>query len=93
MALVGRDAPIMRLRPQSPSREAGKLPASEMYSTGAVTIAWAIGGSILLSSTFFYRVLRERGLIAIERLMGMLLVMVSVQMLVNGLKTLLRGPA
>ena len=31
---VGRDAPIMRLRPQSPSREAGKLPATEMYSTG-----------------------------------------------------------
>jgi multiple antibiotic resistance protein len=58
----------------------------------AVTIAWAIGGSILLSSTFFYRVLRERGLIAVERLMGML-VMVSVQMLMNGLKTLLRGPA
>ena len=41
MALVGRDAPIMRMRPQSPSREAGKLPATEMYSTGAVTIAWA----------------------------------------------------
>ena len=59
----------------------------------AVTIAWAIGGAILLSSTFFYRVLRERGLIAIERLMGMLLVMVSVQMLVNGLKVLLRGPS
>jgi multiple antibiotic resistance protein len=59
----------------------------------AVTIAWAIGGAILLSSTFFYRVLGERGLIAIERLMGMLLVMVSVQMLVNGLKVLLRGPA
>ena len=57
----------------------------------AVTIAWAIGGGILLSSTFFYRVLRERGLIAIERLMGMLLVMVAVQMLVNGLKALLRS--
>ena len=55
----------------------------------AVTIAWAIGGAILLSSTFFFRVLRERGLIAIERLKGMLLVMVAVQMLVNGLKTLL----
>ena len=41
-----------------------------------MTIAWAIGGAILLSSTFFYRLLRERGLIAIERLMGMLLVMV-----------------
>jgi multiple antibiotic resistance protein len=58
----------------------------------AVTIAWAIGGAILLSSTFFYRVLRERGLIAIERLMGMLLVMVAVQMLVNGLKVLLQRP-
>ena len=55
----------------------------------AVTIAWAIGGAILLSSTFFYRVLRQRGLIAIERLMGMLLVMVAVQMLVNGLRALL----
>jgi multiple antibiotic resistance protein len=55
----------------------------------AVTIAWAIGGTILLSSTFFYRLLRERGLIAIERLMGMLLVMVAVQMLINGLKVLL----
>ena len=59
--------------------------------TTAVTIAWAIGGVILLSSTFFYRVLRERGLIAIERLMGMLLVMVAVQMLVNGLKALMRA--
>lgn len=58
----------------------------------AVTIAWAIGGAILLGSTFFYRVLRDRGLIAIERLMGMLLVMVAVQMLVNGLKVLLRAP-
>ena len=55
----------------------------------AVTIAWAIGGGILLSSTFFYRVLRERGLIAIERLMGMLLVMVAVQMLMNGIKAFL----
>jgi multiple antibiotic resistance protein len=34
-------------------------------------------------------VLRERGLIAVERLMGMLLVMVAVQMLMNGVKTVL----
>lgn len=55
----------------------------------AVTIAWALSGTILLSSTFFYRVLRERGLIALERLMGMLLVMVAVQMLLNGIKAFL----
>jgi multiple antibiotic resistance protein len=56
----------------------------------AMTIAWLITGAILLSSTFLYRVLGERGLIATERLMGMLLVMVAVQMLLNGLRTSLR---
>jgi len=55
----------------------------------AITIAWALSAGILLSSTLFYRVLRERGLIAIERLMGMLLVMVAVQMLLNGVKAFL----
>jgi multiple antibiotic resistance protein len=55
----------------------------------ALTIAWAVSGSILLASTFFYRILRERGLVAMERLMGMLLVMVAVQMLMNGLRAFL----
>ena len=58
----------------------------------ALTVAWAITAAILLSSTFLYRILRERGLIAVERLMGMLLVMVSVQMLLDGLKVILNGP-
>lgn len=56
----------------------------------ALTIAWGLSGIILLSSTFFYRILRERGLIAIERLMGMLLVMVAVQMLLDGVRATLR---
>ena len=55
----------------------------------ALTIAWALTAVILLSSTFLYRLLRERGLIAIERLMGMLLVMMSVQMFMNGLRSFL----
>ena len=55
----------------------------------ALTVAWALTGAILLSSTFFYRVLRERGLMAMERLMGMLLVMVAVQMFMNGVKAFL----
>jgi multiple antibiotic resistance protein len=55
----------------------------------AVTIAWVLAGAILLSSTFMYRVLRERGLIAMERLMGMLLVMIAIQMLMDGIKTFL----
>jgi multiple antibiotic resistance protein len=56
---------------------------------GAMTIAWAVSAAILLASTFFYRLLRERGLMAMERLMGMLLVMVAVQMLMDGLKVVL----
>jgi multiple antibiotic resistance protein len=50
-----------------------------------VTIAWGLTAIILLSSTSLYRLLRQRGLIAIERLMGMLLVMIAVQMFMNGI--------
>ena len=51
----------------------------------ALTLAWAVTAIILLSSTILYRLLKERGLIAVERLMGMLLVMLAVQMFINGL--------
>jgi multiple antibiotic resistance protein len=54
----------------------------------AVTVAWALTAAILLSSTFLFRILKQRGLIAVERLMGMLLVMLAVQMLMNGLRKL-----
>ena len=57
----------------------------------ALTIAWAVSGILLMSSTFLYRVLGERGLVAMERLMGMLLVMVSVQMLLNGARAFLES--
>ena len=55
----------------------------------ALTIAWALSGTILLSATFLHRLLHERGLIAMERLMGMLLVMIAVQMFLNGVKAFL----
>ena len=56
----------------------------------AVTIAWALCAVILLSSTLLYRLLKERGLIAMERLMGMLLVMLAVQMFMNGVADFLK---
>lgn len=56
----------------------------------AVTIAWALTAVILLSSTLLYRLLKERGLIAMERLMGMLLVMLAVQMFMNGVANFLK---
>jgi len=54
----------------------------------AVTIAWALTAAILLAAPVCYRSLGQRGLIAMERLMGMILVMIAVQMLLNGLRAL-----
>lgn len=64
-------------------------PASLLPLLLALTVAWAASGLILLSSSFFYRIFRERGLIAMERLMGMVLVMLAVQMFMNGVKAFL----
>jgi MarC family membrane protein len=52
---------------------------------GAVLIAWVATAVILFFATGLSRYLGERGLIAIERLMGMLLITVAVQMLMDGL--------
>ena len=52
---------------------------------GAVLLAWLATALILFFATGVSRYLGERGLIAIERLMGMLLITVAVQMLMDGL--------
>ena len=52
---------------------------------GALLVAWFVCGVILLSATPLAKILRNRGLIAIERLMGMILVALSIQMLMNGI--------
>ena len=65
------------------------LQQSSLNSTSqlflATTLAWIVTAVILLSSTVLYRLLKEKGLIAVERLMGMLLVMLAVQMFINGI--------
>ena len=53
----------------------------------ATTVAWLATAAILIAAPFFYRALGERGLVAMERLMGMVLVMISVQMFLNGVAT------
>ncbi len=55
--------------------------------TLALFLAWSATALILGFSEVFYKILRERGLAALERLMGMVLVMISVQMILDGLKT------
>jgi multiple antibiotic resistance protein len=51
----------------------------------ALLAAWFISSIILISATSLKRYLGQRGLIAIERLMGMLLIAISVQMLLEGI--------
>lgn len=50
----------------------------------ALFMAWAASAVILMFYEVFNKLLGERGLTAVERLMGMLLVMISVQMLLDG---------
>ncbi|HET8819484.1 MAG TPA: YhgN family NAAT transporter [Xanthomonadaceae bacterium] len=57
----------------------------------ALMIAWGATAVILFSATYLYRWMGTRVLIAIERLMGMLLVALSVQMLLDGVGTYLAG--
>ena len=55
----------------------------------ALLLAWSVTAVLLLLAPVLYRLLRERGLLAMERLMGMLLIMIAVQMVLNGVRSVL----
>ena len=52
---------------------------------GAIVTAWFLSGLVLFIAQKFLRLLGEKGTIALERMMGMVLIMISVQMFMNGL--------
>lgn len=68
------------------NKEPGRLPDWSL----ALLIAWAATAAILFSATYLYKVLGPRVLTAVERLMGMLLIALSVQMFLDGLGTYLQ---
>jgi MarC family membrane protein len=53
----------------------------------AALIAWAATFIVLFSSTFLIRFFTRRGLVAIERLMGMVLVALAVQLFLDGVSS------
>lgn len=57
--------------------------------TFAAGSAWLVTSVILMFSGLFHRLLGERGLIAVERLMGMILVMIAIQMFLDGISSYL----
>lgn len=55
----------------------------------SLTIAWALTAIVLLCSPYLYKVLKTKGLSALEKLMGMLLLIMSVQMFIDGIRGLI----
>ena len=58
---------------------------------GALSLAWAVTALVLTASGFLYERIGRRGARAIERLIGMILIMMSVQMFLDGIREYL-GP-
>lgn len=54
----------------------------------ALMLAWAASAGVLLFAPMLFKVLKEKGLEALEKLMGMLLLMLSVQMFIDGIRGL-----
>lgn len=68
---------------------ASKEPEKMGQWTLALTLAWLASTIILTASVPLFRFLGRRGSAAIERLMGMLLVMIAVQMFLDGIRSYL----
>lgn len=68
-----------------------QYPNQLSYLTLALFIAWGISFIILMLSDVFLRLLGEKGVIALEKLMGLILVMLSTQMFLDGVRAYLRG--
>lgn len=62
-----------------------------LTSISAIILAWAASVAILLPSLFIRRALGTRGIAACERLMGLVLTLISVQMFLEGLKLYAHG--
>lgn len=56
----------------------------------ALLIAWAITSTILLLSGVFLRLLGDKGVNALERLMGLILIMLATQMFLDGIRAYLK---
>lgn len=60
------------------------------HLVGALLIAWGATVVVLLLSGLFLRLLGEKGVNALERLMGLILIMLATQMFLNGIRIYLK---
>ncbi|WP_074013285.1 YhgN family NAAT transporter [Candidatus Sodalis sp. SoCistrobi] len=68
-----------------------KYPLQINHLVLALLIAWGLSVVILMLSNVFLRLLGNKGVSALERLMGLLLVMISTQMFLDGVRAYLRA--
>lgn len=57
----------------------------------SVLLAWSVALCTFMSAPWLFRVLKEKGLQALERLMGMILLIMAVQQFINGLSALIKS--
>lgn len=60
--------------------------ANDWKITAAIFLAWAGVIAVMMAAPYMQRILGKRGLTALEQLMGMILSLISMSMIVNGLK-------
>jgi small neutral amino acid transporter SnatA (MarC family) len=60
------------------------------HLVGALLFAWGITVVILLLSGLFLRLLGDKGVNALERLMGLILIMLATQMFLDGIRAYLK---
>lgn len=60
-------------------------------TVGAIVISWVFSTLILLTASLWKKLLGPRGLIACERLMGLILTLIAIQMFLEGTRLFLNG--
>lgn len=61
-----------------------KQEENHLIMIGAILMAWGASLLILLASSYLKKILGWRGILAIERLMGLIMTLIAIQMFLNG---------
>lgn len=67
------------------------LEPSQSYMLGAILVAWVMAIGVLLSGSWLQKILGNNGLMACERLMGMILALLAIQRFLEGVKDFVKS--
>ncbi len=66
---------------------------SSSVMMGAILLAWAASLVILLTSEFLKKTLGQKGIMALERLMGLILTLIAIEMFLSGVSEFIHRQA